>query len=66
MTGVPHTLVHLKKESHTKAACRLRAAALLPFFWGGGLQGGWGGLFSLSLQDKDGKGERIRAEALVV
>lgn len=79
MTVVPHTLVNQKwritKGSHTKAACRFRAAALLPFFFFGRgegwfKKGGWPFFALVSRlgegQDKDGKGERIRVEALVV
>lgn len=71
MTGAPHSLRSSKDEgSHTKAACRFRAAAILPFFGRGAGQGvvPFSALVSLpgERQDKDGKGERIRAEALVV
>lgn len=75
MTGAPHSLRSSKEEdhegSHTKAACRFRAAAILPFFGRGGAGQGVVPFSALVLllgerQDKDGKGERIRAEALVV
>lgn len=55
--------------SHTKAACRFRAATMLPlfFFSGGGTGQGVVVPFSalVSRRIRMEKGERIRAEALV-
>lgn len=71
-TPFVHPQRRITKGSHTKAACRFRAAAMLPFFLKGGGPGRgvvpFSALVSLfgERQDKEGKGERIRAEALVV
>lgn len=72
MTGAPHSLRSSKEEDHERESHKgrlpLPRCGHVAFFSEGGGRAGGLCLFLplFRFLDKDGKGERIRAEALVV